>query len=245
MLPVSEKGVEWTPRPGVPRPRGGGQAHAADRRARARDDPLGRRQGAGRGPGRESHLPARRGRLLDRGLDGRERERAAERKALFARGFASDTRGGDDRPRARVPARPRGHPRRHAARGRTDPGQQRAGQGEGRALHHRHANPAGRGHRPRRAARRHRGHRHAHRRGARARRHRVLGAPAPGLGLQDRDDGRRPGGEEGQAHRRVPGGVPRADRRRDPRERQRRAVRRAPSPRASPTRATRCSPRSA
>ncbi len=66
----------------------------------------------------------------------------------------------------------------------------------------------------------------AHRADPGARRHRVLGTPAAGLDVQDRDHDRRARGEAGQARRPVPRGDPRADRRRRARERQRRAVRR-------------------
>ena len=156
-----------------------------------------------------------------------ETEDPAERRALYARGFAGDTLVGHDaassgRSSAKLEGKPGGTLRAGARTlASSEPVKAKAVRSTIDTRIQAAAVTALAG-----PARRHRGHRHAHGPGARARGNRVLGPPAARVGVQDRDHGRGARGEEGEALRRVRGRVARADRRGDARERQRRAVRR-------------------
>ena len=118
------------------------------------------------------------------GRGGHRRDRRAAppdaaRRSCAARGVPADAQVGPDRARARVRRPLCRHPRRHAAR-RRPRARARASAGAGRSGAHddRPAGPARRGRGARRPLRRDRGDAPEQRRGARAGRHRPVGAPA-------------------------------------------------------------------
>ena len=193
--------VTWSAAAGVPRP-----ARAASALARAAGPPerahapLARRQGAGRGA-RPTRAP-RRSAAIAGSIAGhagaRGRPRPSATRALRARLPARLARRAE-RPRARLREPARGASGRRAAgrRRACSPGRARARPRPVRTTIDT-APPGGRGGGARRPLRRRRRARPAQRRDPRARRHRLLGAPAPGLDLQDRDHhgrARGPGGE--------------------------------------------------
>ena len=117
----------------------GERAHPAHGGPGARLDPLGRT--ARCWPRAAAARAARRSAEVGSSIAGTvaESDDAAERRALFARGFAGDTPVGTTGLERALQRQAGGHARRHAARGRPDPGAQRARDGEGGALHDRHA----------------------------------------------------------------------------------------------------------
>ncbi len=170
-------------------------------------------------------------------------ETRAERRALWARGFPRDWPTGQNGLEHAFEDRLAGRPGRAAVRrGPRDRGSTAAG-GAARADDDRHASPGGGRDGAGGPLRGHRRARPAQRRDPRAGGAGVLGAPAAGVDVQDRDhDGGARAGP-GEAVDGVPGRDVRADRRRGAAERERRVVRRDASGTASPTRATRSSGR--
>ena len=244
-LPVNGERVTWGPLLAFPglRPRRG--TEPPQRAGPARHAAVTRRQGARARPGRQPELPARGDRRLDR-RDARARgDRGGAPRALRAAvparlaGRAERARGGVREPAGRPPRR---RAARRAARvlARARPRRSPAG-----AHDDRQPAPGGGRDRAGGTVRRHRGARPAQRRDPRAGRDRLLGPAAAGLDLQDHDHRGGARGGRGEAVDRVPGRqTPRRSTASSWRTRTA-STAAAPSATASPTRATRCSRRSA